>query len=84
MPHHKSNFKRMKQSEKQRTRNRAWRSQLRSAIRDMRASGGTEDIALRYRNVTSLIDRAASRGMIHRRTAGRYKSRLARGMSKPI
>ncbi len=84
MPHHKSNFKRMKQSEKQRTRNRAWRSHLRTAIRDMRASAGAEDIADRYRNVTSLIDRAASRGLIHRRAAGRYKSRLARGMSKPI
>ena len=83
MPHHKSNFKRMKQSEKQRTRNRAWRSQLRAAIRDMRASVGAEDYSARYRNVTSLIDRAASRGLIHKNAAGRYKSRLAVGMSKP-
>lgn len=86
MPHHKSNVKRMKQSEKQRNRNRAWRSQLRSAIRDLRATEGSgPEVASQYRNVTSMIDRAASRGLIHRKAADRYKSRLAKHtISQPV
>ncbi|HOD65312.1 MAG TPA: 30S ribosomal protein S20 [candidate division Zixibacteria bacterium] len=85
MPHHKSNFKRMRQSEKQRDRNRAWRSHLRGAIRDLRATEpGAPDLAGKYRTVVSMIDRAASRRLLHRRTADRYKSRLARhAASKP-
>lgn len=83
MPHHKSNYKRMRQSEKQRTRNRAWRSQLRAAVRDLRALTASPDNAPQYREVTSLIDRAASRGLIHRKAADRYKSRLARTLSTP-
>ena len=77
MPHHKSCKKRMRQSVKQRTRNRAYRGELRSAIRELRASEG-EDLSAKYREVTSLLDRAASRGLIHKRAADRYKSRLAK------
>lgn len=81
MPHHKSNFKRMRQSEKQRIRNRAWRSQLRTAVREMRERTETTNVADQYRSMTSLLDRAASRGLIHKRAAARYKSRLAKQIS---
>jgi len=73
----------MKQAEVRRARNRAYRSELRAAVRDLRAGAEGEDAPARYRQVVTLLDRAASRGLIHRRTADRSKSRLARLIQKP-
>lgn len=83
MPHHKSCKKRMKQAEVRRTRNRAYRSELRSAVRDLRAEPGAENAETRYREVVTLLDRAASRGLIHKKTADRSKGRLAKLIQKP-
>jgi len=67
----------MKTSAKARERNRGYRSELRSAIRDLRGETNSDLADRRYRNVSSLLDRAANRGLIHRNKASRYKSRLA-------
>jgi len=68
----------MKTSAKSRERNRGYRSHLRSAIRELRSETNKESAASRYRNVAGLLDRAANRGLIHRNTASRHKSRLAK------
>ncbi|MFH2049338.1 MAG: 30S ribosomal protein S20 [bacterium] len=77
MPHHKSCKKRVKTSVIQRDRNRGYRSQLRAAIRDLRAETNKETAATRYREVTSIIDNAVTRRLLHKRNADRNKSRLA-------
>jgi len=68
----------MKQSIERRARNRGYRSELRSAMRELRANPASEDIAARYRNVASLLDQAALRGLIHKKNADRNKARLAK------
>jgi len=58
--------KRIKQNERRRLRNRALRSAIRSAVKTARAAE---------------LDRAVSRGVIHRNTAARKKSSLARSLA---
>jgi small subunit ribosomal protein S20 len=76
---HASALKAHKQSLKNRDRNRQLRARLRGALKSIRAALDGKDIAgaKRALNETiSLIDRMASKGVIHRNAAGRYKSRL--------
>ena len=65
----------MRKSRAATVRNRAQRSALRTALK--KASQTTADPAERARAVT-LLDRAARKGLIHRNTAARHKSRLAK------
>lgn len=56
------------------------RSRLRRALRDIRAAidgGDPSQVKDALRNTISLVDKMAGKGLIHRNTAGRYKSRLA-------
>ena len=80
MASHASALKAHRQSLKNREHNRQLRSRLRNALRDVRSAidgndkAGAKDA---LRQVVSLIDRMAGKGIIHRNAAGRYKSRLA-------
>lgn len=77
MPIHKDCVKRMRSSARERERNRAKRSRIRAAIKALRSETKKEAAATQYREVSRLLDRAASDGLIHRRNADRNKSRLA-------
>jgi len=86
MANHFSALKRARQTEKRTARNRANRSRLRTALRDMRealAKGEKESAETSYRKTVSALDKAIQKGVIHSNTASRYKSRLSarvRGM----
>jgi small subunit ribosomal protein S20 len=82
LPNHKSCAKRVKTSEAERTRNRAFRSRLRQAIKEVRTETGREEAARKLKEAMTLIDKAAGKGLIHKRTAARNKSRLALHVSK--
>jgi small subunit ribosomal protein S20 len=82
LPSHKSNFKRMKTSAKERERNRAYRSRLRAALKDVRAVQSKDEAAAKLKEAFRLLDRAASRGLIHKSNADRNKSRLALAINK--
>ncbi len=82
MPNHKSCEKRVRTSQQQRLRNRATRSELRAAIKELRAMTSKEEAAPKYRQVVSLMDCAASSHLIHKKNADRNKSRLARFVQK--
>jgi len=61
--------------------NTARRSHLRSQIKKLRALVAKKDDAGARRelsNTLSLLDRSAGKGIIHRNTAARHKSRLTR------
>jgi small subunit ribosomal protein S20 len=76
---HASAVKAHRQSIKHREHNRQLRSRLRSALRDIRTAVAGKDLAAAktaLRETISLIDKMASKGIIHRNAAGRYKSRL--------
>jgi len=77
VPQHKSCKKRVKTSVISRDRNRGYRTQLRAAIRDLRAETNKETATTKYREVTSIIDNAVTRKLLHKRNADRNKSRLA-------
>ncbi|HEY7099431.1 MAG TPA: 30S ribosomal protein S20 [Terriglobales bacterium] len=80
MANHFSALKRARQTEKRTARNRANRSRLRTALRDMRealAKGEKESAETSYRKTVSALDKAIQKGVIHSNTASRYKSRLS-------
>jgi small subunit ribosomal protein S20 len=76
---HASALKAHRQSLKNREHNRQFRSRLRSALKNVRAAIAGNDLAgakTALKQTISLIDRMASKGIIHKNAAGRYKSRL--------
>ena len=79
MARHASALKAHRQSLKHREHNRQFRSRLRSALKAIRSAIDTKDLAgakAALKETVSLIDKMASKGIIHRNAAGRYKSRL--------
>jgi small subunit ribosomal protein S20 len=76
----KSAMKRIRQNERRRLRNRAVRSQVRTAVKEARSAQGPEGRAMIAEAIRSL-DKAASKGVIHRNTAARKKSALARRLA---
>lgn len=84
MASHASALKAHRQSLKNREHNRQFRSRLRTALKNVRAAIDGDDKAAAksaLREVVSLIDKLASKGIIHRNAAGRYKSRLTTRLS---
>jgi small subunit ribosomal protein S20 len=75
--------KRMRQNIKRRERNRTHRSCMRSAIRKLRArieAGDAESARTLLPDTLSLIDSTVTKGVLHRNTAARYKSRLTKAV----
>jgi small subunit ribosomal protein S20 len=82
--HSLSAKKRIRQNEKQRARNRAHRTSLKTRLRAVSDALTAGDPALaeaKYREACLLLDREASRGLIHPNAAARRKSRLARRLN---
>ncbi len=78
MPNIKSAKKRMELSREARSRNRETRSRIRTAIRRVREAGSQEQADELRRTAVALVDRAATRRVIHPNKAGHIKSRLDR------
>ena len=81
----KSALKANRQNIKRREHNRQMRSKLRTALKSIRASLDAKDLTgakASLRATVSIVDKMASKGLIHRNTAGRYKSRLGARLSK--
>ena len=76
MPHHKSAEKRVRTNEKARKANLAVKSRVRTAVKNVRESKNRKDAEARLATALSVLDRAAQKGVIHRSTASRNKSRL--------
>ncbi len=80
MANHFSALKRARQTEKKTTVNRNNKSQMKTALRKLRtALAGTDKTATEksFGEVVSVLDKSAKKGVIHKNTANRYKSRLA-------
>ena len=76
----KSALKANRQNIKRREQNRHMRSRLRAALKAIRASLDAKDLdgaKTALSDTVSLVDKMASKGIIHKNTAGRYKSRLS-------
>ena len=85
MASHASALKAHRQNVVRRDRNRQMRSRLRGALRSIRAAidaGDPAKVKDALRNTISLVDKMATKGVIHKNAAGRYKSRLATRVAK--
>ena len=75
---HLSVRKRHRQSLVRRARNRTVKSLVRGAVKSATAAATADDKKTSLREVSSVVDKAAAKGVIHKNKAARIKSRLAR------
>ena len=79
MASHASALKAHRQNVVRRDRNRKLRSELRGALRSIRALIDKDEFGkakTALKGTISLIDRMVTKGVIHKNAAARYKSRL--------
>jgi small subunit ribosomal protein S20 len=80
MANHFSALKRARQTVKRTAVNRMNTSRLRGTLREMRealSKGDSSAAEKVYRATVSALDKAIQKGVLHKNTAARYKSRLA-------
>ncbi len=79
MANHVSSLKRARQTETKTAVNRSNRSKLRGMLRALREAIGKGDVKVageQYRATASVLDKSVQKGILHKNTASRYKSRL--------
>ena len=84
MANTKSSKKRAEKSAAQRVKNRAVRSKMRTAIKKFRAAAATGDAKAKelLAGTVKIIDSTAQKGVVHKNTAARTKSRLAAALKR--
>lgn len=85
MANHKSAVKRVRQTEKRTAVNRSNRSRVRTQIKKLRnaLAGQDANLSQELLNPTiSTIDKAVNKGILHKNTAARYKSRLTKHVAE--
>ena len=81
MAEHKSALKRARQNEKRRLRNKSTKTRVKSIVKSVRLSvseQSKEEVLSELKTAQSIIDNAAKKGVIHKKTASRKISRLSR------
>lgn len=81
----KSALKANRQNIKRREHNRELRSKLRTGLKSIRKSLDDKNVdgaKTALKTLQSLVDKMATKGIIHRKTASRYKSRLSARVAK--
>ncbi|WP_419655585.1 RpsT: 30S ribosomal protein S20 [Desulfosarcina variabilis str. Montpellier] len=80
MANHKSALKRAIQSEQRRQRNKAVQTRVKNVVKDVNLSvaENADDAGQRFNVAKSVIDKASKKGVLHKRTAARKISRLAK------
>ena len=80
----KSRIKRNRQNEKRSERNKTVRTALKTSTKKVRAAigdGDAEAATTQQREAARALDKAVAKGIVHKRTAARRKSRLAKAAS---
>ena len=81
----KSALKANRQNIKRRAHNRQLRSTLRTALKSIHASLDAKDVTsakAALDKTVSVVDKMATKGILHTKTANRYKSRLSAGLAR--
>ncbi len=84
MPQHKSPMKRMKTDKKREARNNYVIKTIKTLSKKFREELPVEEKQQLMDKIYSQLDKAANKGVIHKRTASRRKSRLAAYLAKEI
>ncbi len=83
MANHKSAIKRNIQNAKRRMRNRMVKTRIKTAVKSVQtAQQNGNDAAAELNAAQAIIDKAAKKGVIHKRTASRKISRLTRRINR--
>ncbi len=85
MANHKSALKRHRQSLKARERNRIMKTRVKNAVKAVRTAIESQDndaVAAALKTASSILDKAASKKVMHKRTAARKISRLSLSANK--
>ncbi len=82
MAHHKSAIKRIQTNERDRLRNRHYKTMLKTQVKKVRAAESKEDGEKLLRETTSLLDKLVNKGIIHKNKAANQKSKLSSFVSK--
>ncbi|MGB9710613.1 MAG: 30S ribosomal protein S20 [Thermodesulfovibrio sp.] len=83
----KSVLKRIRQNEKRRLRNQAWRTRIKTSIKKVEeaiAQKNQETIQTLLKEAIKIINKAASKGVIHKNTASRKISRLMKKINSAL
>jgi small subunit ribosomal protein S20 len=78
MANHKATKKDVRQASKRRESNRYYGKTTRNAIRELKDLKAKKEAGEKFQDVSSMIDRLAKRGIIHKNKAGNMKSKLAK------
>jgi small subunit ribosomal protein S20 len=79
----KSAIKRIRSSKRRAARNKAARTFAKSVVKTAReAIESNTDVAAKLNAAASALDKAAEKGILHKRNAARRKSRLAKAAAK--
>jgi small subunit ribosomal protein S20 len=81
MANHAATKKDVRQSRKRNERNRYYGKTTRNAIRDLKALETKQEASDKVPEVSSMIDKLARRGIIHKNKASNLKRKLARGVN---
>jgi ribosomal protein S20 len=79
MPHHKSAVKRMRTTKRDKAKNTAVRSELKTLLKQMVEKPTDKDV---MRLTVSELDRAVKKGVIKKAVANRRKSRIAKAANR--
>ncbi|MCB5245318.1 MAG: 30S ribosomal protein S20 [Candidatus Cloacimonadaceae bacterium] len=82
MPQHKSPMKRMKTDAKRQARNNYVRRTIKTLEKKIRTDMTDEERQALLNDIYSQLDKAAKKGVIHKRTASRRKARVAAFVNK--
>jgi small subunit ribosomal protein S20 len=82
MAQHLSAERQARKAVKHRTRNRAYMSKMKTAVKRVRAAKEKEKAVVELRKAVKLLDQLAAKGIIHKNNAANKKSSLAKFVSK--
>ena len=78
MAHHKSAIRRIRKSRLQRLRNRHYKSLMHTKIKKVLAATDKKEAETKLREAVSVLDKLASKGIIHANKAANKKATLTR------
>jgi len=76
MPQHKSAIKRVRQNKKRNQHNKGRRTKLRTLTKEVFNTTDKKDAEENLKKAVSFIDRLSTKGILHKNTAARQKSKL--------
>jgi len=82
MANHKSALKRIRANNKKRLENRYYAKTMRNSLKDIRLTEDKNEATKKLPAVTSIIDKLAKKGIIHKNKAANLKSGLMMKINK--